>query len=152
MFNTLGEEILRRICVSATPLFSPTNLFVSAYKDVAFHTLIQTWKSNRVSNKARKGIKNLNFSTNLREIIETSFRKVTKLPPLIIGSAISAAFSLEELENKRTTRADIITTREKVTADECFKDARLATALASNNNNLRKRDRRLASELSEYVL
>lgn len=105
------------------------------------------------SNRARKRIKNLNFSTNLREIIDTCvFRKVTKLSPLVVGSAIRAAFSLDELENKRTTRADIIPPGEKVTADESFKDARLATALATNNSNLRKRNRRLGTELSEYVL
>ena len=75
-----------------------------------------------------------------------------ELAPLLIGSAVGLALGLEELEDERATRADIVTTREEVSADESFEDAGLAAALASDDSYLRKLDGGLASELSEYVL
>lgn len=59
---------------------------------------------------------------------------------------------MNELKNKGSSCADIVTTGEEVTADESFKDARLAATLAANDGNLRKVDGGLASDTAEDVL
>lgn len=61
-------------------------------------------------------------------------------------------WNVNELKNKGSSCADIVTTGEEVTADESFKDARLAATLAANDGNLRKVDGGLASDTAEDVL
>ena len=75
-----------------------------------------------------------------------------ELSPLVIGSAAGFAFGLEELEDEGAASADVVAAGEEVSADEGFEDAGLAAALAPDDGYLRKLDRRVASELSEYVL
>lgn len=59
---------------------------------------------------------------------------------------------MNELENKRSSSADFVTTGEEVTADESFEDARLAATLAADNCYLREVDGGLASDTAEDVL
>ena len=96
--------------------------------------------------------RNLNFATNLSEVVDTVVREVKELSPLVIGSAAGFAFGLEELEDEGAASADVVAAGEKVSADEGFEDAGLAAALAPDDGDLRKLDRRLAPELGEDVL
>jgi hypothetical protein len=69
-----------------------------------------------------------------------------------LGGFSLRRWSVNELKNKRSSSADIVTTGEEVTADESFEDARLAATLATDDGYLREVDSGLTSDTAEDVL
>lgn len=89
----------------------------------------------------------LNFSTDFREIVEGAARQVEELAELRLRG-----FSVNELKDEGSSGADFVAAGEEITADQGFKDAGLAAALAADHCNLREVHRRLASDATEDVL
>lgn len=60
--------------------------------------------------------KYLNFSPNIREIVEAFSRQVEKLAVLLLG-AVGFSLGLQQLKNERASSTDIGSSGEKVAAD-----------------------------------
>lgn len=60
--------------------------------------------------------KYLNFSPNIREIVEAFSRQMKKLAVLLLG-AVGFSLGLQQLKNERASSADIGSSGEKVAAD-----------------------------------
>ena len=80
-----------------------------------------------------------NFPTDLGEIIKPLARQVEELAVLLIR-AISLLLSTDELQHKGPAGANIITPRQEVATDKCFKHTGLAATLAANDGDLREVD------------
>lgn len=96
-------------------------------------------------------IEHLNFPANLGEIVELLLRQVEELPVLLF-SAIGLPLSLHELEHQWPPGADFISPRQEVPTNKGLQNARLTTALAADDGDLRKVDGGLASDPGEDVL
>ena len=93
-------------------------------------------------------MKNLNFPANLGEIVEFAAGEVEELAVLVVFRGLG----LDELEDEGAARTDFVAAGEKVAANECFKDAGLAAALASDDGDLGEVDGGLGADAGEYVL